>query len=119
MRIFLCDANGGNNQINKKRTTKGNRRLALCALTLLLKKMIQLKALRVTKRDTPKMVKISASTNKLSRFFKEHALHNMLYIYPRRQMLLLPWLWNYKSHSRFRKSFDPITFLILYTILPC
>ena len=69
----LYDANGVNKSINsEKGRRKGIEDLLNCALTLLIFISSKPREFSVTKNETPKMVKVSNCTKKLSRNFAEH-----------------------------------------------
>ena len=66
-RKIMCDANRTNNSNFFKVPHRGIKCFLKFAPTFLFLILIKLKAFRVTQNETPKMVKFSTSTNKLSK----------------------------------------------------
>ena len=80
----VCDANGSNKYTNKKKKDVGNILLAeMCPYYYF--NFIKLKVFHVKQKETPKMVKISASTNKLSQVFTVNVYRIMTYNATRRK----------------------------------
>ena len=79
MRFFCATRSDLTNSPIKKEICKGIKDLLKNFPTLLfIFILMKLREFIVTKNKTPKMVEISASTNRLSRNFSEHVTHDLV-----------------------------------------